>query len=131
MFSHISIGVNDLKKAMAFYDGIMPILGFSRQSTGETFAGYGDEEKIRTGIDCLWIGKPFNGEPAVPGNGTSVAFLASTRQVVEDFHKKAVELGGKNEGEPGIREEAHPNFYAAYVRDLDGNKLAIVCHDPA
>lgn len=130
MFSHIMLGVNDLNSALVFYDGVMSILGYYRESTGETIAGYGSKENIHTGIDCLWIGKPIDGALATAGNGINIAFLAASREVVDAFHKKAVELGGKDEGKPGIRKEAHPNFYAAYIRDLDGNKLVAVCHDP-
>ncbi|MDH3997577.1 MAG: VOC family protein [Desulfuromonadales bacterium] len=130
MFSHITLGTNNLHKAIAFYDEVMSILGYSRQSTGETFAGYGDKENIHTGVNCLWIGKPINGEPATSGNGVNIALSATTRATVDAFYQKALELGGADEGMPGIREEAHPNFYAAYVRDLDGNKLVAVCHRP-
>lgn len=129
MFSHIMLGVNDLDKAIEFYDGVMSILGHDRQSKGDTFAGYGNCDDIHTGINCLWIGVPSNGLPASYGNGTNVAFLAARRALVDAFHKKDLELGGTNEGKPGLRLEVHPDFYAAYVRDLDGNKLVAVCHE--
>jgi len=130
MFSHIMLGVNDIERAIEFYDKVMSILGYKRQSSGETFAGYGAKEDIGTGINCLWIGQPFNGAPASSGNGTNIAFLARERSIVDLFHKTAIELGSVNEGDPGIRGEAHANFYAAYVRDPDGNKLVVVCHEP-
>ncbi|MCB1664122.1 MAG: VOC family protein [Porticoccaceae bacterium] len=129
MFSHIMIGTNDLQKSIEFYDRVMPSLGYSRQSTGETFAGYGNPEDIHTGKNCLWIGKPYNGEPATPGNGVNVALLARTRGQVNEFYKSAIAAGAADEGAPGIREEAHPNFYATYLRDPSGNKLVVVCHE--
>lgn len=128
MFSHVSLGTNDLEKAIEFYDQIMPLLGHTRESTGETFAGYGAKENIGTGINCLWIGAPFSKELANPGNGVNIALLANSRGTVEKVHTKALELGAENEGDPGIRADAHPEFYAAYFRDPDGNKLTIVCH---
>lgn len=128
MFSHIMLGVNDLKTALEFYDAVMATLGYARQSTGQTFAGYGAKDDIETGVNCLWIGIPFNGAAATSGNGTNIAFLARNRRAVDLFHKTAIALGGINEGNPGIRPEAHANFYAAYVRDPDGNKLVAVCH---
>ncbi len=128
MFSHVSLGTNDLDKAIVFYDQIMPLLGYTRESTGDNFAGYGTKENIQTGIHCLWIGSPFNGKSANPGNGISIALLANTREAVDIVHAKALEVGAENEGNPGIREEAHPNFYAAYFRDPDGNKMVVVCH---
>ena len=130
IFSHITLGVNDLDASMAFYDELMLILGYSRHSTGPTFAGYGDPKNAQLGIDSLWISKPIDGKSATYGNGTNVALLAANRDTVDAFHIKALELGATDEGKPGIRAEAHPNFYAAYVRDLDGNKLVVVCHEP-
>ncbi len=128
MFSHIMLGTNNLSESIAFYDQIMPILGYSRESTGEAFAGYGRKSDISSGINCLWVGSPFNGETASPGNGINVALLATTRGQVNKFHEVALQSGGTDEGTPGIRKEAHPNFYAAYVRDPTGNKLVVVCH---
>tara|TARA_R110002072_G_scaffold223678_1_gene380706 strand:+ start:1724 stop:2116 length:393 start_codon:yes stop_codon:yes gene_type:complete len=128
MFSHVMLGTNNLSESMAFYDQVMPILGYSRESTGEAFAGYGSKCDISTGINCLWIGSPFNGEAASPGNGINVALLATTREQVNKFHEVALKFGGADEGAPGIREEAHSNFYAAYVRDPTGNKVVVVCH---
>lgn len=129
MFSHVSIGTNNLAKAIEFYDQVMPLLGYARESNGDTYAGYGLKENIMTGKNCLWVGNPFNGESASSGNGISIALLADSRAIVESVHAKALEIGAENEGDPGIREEAHPNFYAAYFRDLDGNKMVVVCHE--
>ena len=128
MFSHIMLGTNNLCESMAFYDQVMPILGYSRESTGDAFAGYGNKCDIPLGINCLWIGSPFNGDTASPGNGVNVALLATTRDQVNKFYEVALQSGGADEGAPRIREEAHPNFYAAYVRDPTGNKLVVVCH---
>jgi catechol 2,3-dioxygenase-like lactoylglutathione lyase family enzyme len=129
MFSHIMLGTNNLEESIKFYDQVMPILGHQRQCTGETFAGYGSPTTISTGVNCLWIGKPFNGQEASSGNGVNVALLAASRQQVDAFYSAALEAGGIDEGSPSIREAAHPNFYAAYVRDPTGNKLVIVCHE--
>ena len=128
MFSHIMLGTNDLTESIVFYDRVMPTLGYARGDTGETYAGYGKKEDIGSGVNCLWIGKPFNGESASPGNGVNVAFGAETREQVNEFHSAAVKFGGLDEVAPGIRHEVHPNFYAAYVRDPAGNKLVVVCH---
>jgi len=128
MFSHIMLGTNNLAESIAFYDQVMPILGCARESTGDAFAGYGSKDNIGTGVNCLWIGVPFNGDPATPGNGVNIALLATKRDQVNKFHAMAIKAGGVDEGSPGVREEAHPNFYAAYVRDPTGNKLVVVCH---
>jgi len=105
----------------------MPTRGYSRQDTGETHAGYGKGEDIGSGVNCLWIGAPINGEPSSPGNGVNIALLAQTREQVNEFHAAAMKSGGSDEGAPDLR-NVHPHFYAAYVRDSSGNKLVVVCH---
>ena len=127
MFSHICLGTNNLVESIAFYDQVMPVLGVSRQDTGDTYAGYGDQQDIGSGVNCLFIGNTFNGEPATAGNGVNIALLAQTREQVDKFHQIALENGGQDEGAPGLR-DVHPNFYAAYVLDPTGNKLVVVCH---
>ena len=127
MFSHICLGTNNLAESMVFYDQVMPVLGVSRQDTGDTYAGYGNQEDIGSGVNCLFIGNTFNGEPATAGNGVNIALLAQTRKQVDKFHQIALENGGQDEGAPGLR-DVHPNFYAAYVLDPTGNKLVVVCH---
>ncbi|MCP6362581.1 VOC family protein, partial [Klebsiella pneumoniae] len=67
-------------------------------------------------------------QPHHPGNGQMVAFLASTRQLVDHVHATALAHGGTCEGPPGLRPEYHPYYYGAYVRDPDGNKLCVACH---
>lgn len=76
----------------------------------------------------LYLYKPFDGRPATWGNGTHVAFQAESREVVDEFYAQALAHGGTDEGAPGLREHYGPNYYAAYVRDPDGNKLQAVCY---
>nr|WP_188566256.1 VOC family protein [Undibacterium terreum] len=75
------------------------------------------------------IGLPFNGEDATPGNGKMVALLAPTRLAVERAHAIALKNGSLCEGPPGVRPRYHPNYYGAYFRDSDGNKICVCCHD--
>jgi len=126
LLSHVILGVNDVQRAASFYDAVLGVLGYERRWIGESGAGYGTESEL--GIDTFWLNRPLDGRPASVGNGTNVAFLAPSRQAVRGFYERAMALGGTSEGEPGIREEAHPNFYAAYVRDLDQHKIVAVCH---
>jgi len=127
MLSHVILGVNDVAKAVEFYDGVLGTIGIERRFFAESAAGYGTHDEL--GVDTFWLTKPIDGRSATVGNGTNVAFVAPSRQAVRDFHDRGLELGGTSDGEPGIREEAHPNFYAAYLRDLDGNKIVAVCHE--
>jgi catechol 2,3-dioxygenase-like lactoylglutathione lyase family enzyme len=127
MISHVTIGVNDLKKSIQFYDEILSTISLSRHSTGDSYAGYGEANE--TGRNSLWILHPINGQSATGGNGTNIALLAPDRSSVDNFHAKAIELGATDDGKPGIRADAHENFYAAYIIDYDGNKLLAVCHN--
>ena len=126
MLSHVVLGISDVDRAVGFYDAVLGTLGYGRRWVAESGAGYGTRDEL--GIDTFWLTKPIDGCPPTVGNGTNVAFVAQSRKAVRNFYDKALALGGTSEGRPGIREEAHPNFYAAYVRDLDGHKIVAVCH---
>jgi catechol 2,3-dioxygenase-like lactoylglutathione lyase family enzyme len=79
-------------------------------------------------MPTIYIYTPADGRPATWGNGTHVAFIADSRDQVDAFHAAALEQGGMDEGKPGLRPHYGPNYYAAYVRDPDGNKLQAVCY---
>lgn len=132
IFSHVTLGVSDLGASMRFYDATLGVLGLVRHSTAASFAGYGHEEDGRLGANSIWILRPRDGHAASAGNGTNIALLAASREAVRHFHRTALSSGGRDDGAPGIRAEAHPDFYAAYVLDPDGHKIVAVCHaDPA
>ena len=77
-----------------------------------------------------FIGPAFDGDPAVAGNGVHIAYHVADRATVDAFYETAMAHGGSDEGPPGLRPHYHPNYYGAYVRDPDGNKLQAVCHSP-
>ncbi|MEX2648015.1 MAG: VOC family protein [Alphaproteobacteria bacterium] len=123
MFYYVTLGTNDVNKATAFYDAALKPLGIVRSMTVESEVGYavaGSDKGL------LYITRPYDkSRPASQGNGTMLAFPAPTRQAVDDFHKAALANGGTDDGKPGLRPYA-PDWYAAYVRDPDGNKLSAV-----
>jgi catechol 2,3-dioxygenase-like lactoylglutathione lyase family enzyme len=123
MFSHITIGSNDLDQARRFYAPVMATLGLTEPFAIDHGFVYGD----LTGPK-LFIVPPFDGRSATNGNGTHVALLAASRAAVDAFHAAALANGGTDEGAPGLRPQYHLNYYGAYVRDPDGNKLQAVCH---
>ena len=127
MFSHIMLRTNDLVASRRFYDAVMPTLGCACHEAGDSYAGYGLQEDMGSGQNCLWLGLPADGKAATCGNGTNVALLAETREQVDRFYATALTAGALDEGAPGLR-DVHPHFYAAYIRDPDGHKLVVVCH---
>lgn len=127
MFSHIMLGTNDLVASRRFYDAVMPTLGCACHDAGDSYAGYGLQEDMGSGQNCLWLGLPADGKAATCGNATNVALLAETREQVDRFYATALAAGALDEGAPGLR-DVHPHFYAAHIRDPDGHKLVVVCH---
>lgn len=132
MLTYVYFGTNDLERAIRFYAATLAPLGMQRCITGDpewdrTSAGWGTYENDGARELAFWIGKPFDQQPATIGNGSMVAFRAGSWKQVEDFHAAALAHGGTSEGAPGLRPQYNPDFYAAYVRDPDGNKLAAVC----
>jgi catechol 2,3-dioxygenase-like lactoylglutathione lyase family enzyme len=125
VLSHITLGTNDKQRAAGFYDAVLGVLGFTRlPKPPEKPLAYDKGGQMPT----IFICTPFDGQPATWGNGTHIAFVADTRGQVDAFHRKALEAGGTDEGQPGLRPHYGANYYAAYVRDADGNKLQAVCY---
>jgi catechol 2,3-dioxygenase-like lactoylglutathione lyase family enzyme len=120
MIGYVCLGTNDLKRAAAYYDKLFAEMGAKRTMDYETFIVWGTS-KDKPGFA---ITEPFNKMPATVGNGVMVAFDAGKPERVDAMYKKAIELGGSDEGPPGPRGEG---YYAAYFRDLDGNKLNFHC----
>ena len=119
MIAYSTVGVNDMDAAIAFYDAAFAALGAKRDSTSPTWTGYS-----RTGDrGAFFLTRPFDRGQATGGNGAMLAFLAEDRASIDAFQAQALAQGGTCEGPPGVREGMNPVFYAAYVRDPDGNKL--------
>lgn len=121
-FLYITLGTNDLARAARFYDAALAPLGYVRRATKDHEVGYGLPDDRRTRI---WVTQPYDGKPATIGNGSMPAFAAASPEAVRAFHQAAVAAGGTDEGAPGLRPFG-PGFFAAYVRDPDGNKLSAV-----
>ena len=118
MIGYVTLGTNDLAKAVTFYDQLFATIGAGRFLETDTFVAWATSPD-QAGLS---ITKPYNGQPATPGNGTMVAIAMDSPEKVDEFYQKAMELGATDEGKPGPRGEMS-GFYAGYFRDLDGNKL--------
>ena len=129
MIGYVTIGSNDLDRARGFYDQLMPVLGASRiMEFGDNFTMYG----TGMGKPGLAVCKPYNGDGATAGNGNMSAIVCDSRGRVDALYSKAMELGGSDEGPPGLRgDDGDQAFYGAYFRDLDGNKLCAFRIGPA
>ena len=122
MIGYVVLGTNDLGRATSFYDELLAAMGVARMMDfGER--GYAWAAAMDKPMLCIM--KPYDGQPATVGNGVMVGIAADSREQVDRIYKKAIELGGADEGPPGLRAEGGDGFYAAYFRDLDGNKLDV------
>ena len=117
MLHHVSLGTSDLDRARTFYDAVMQELGLLRTFNVPEAVGYG------AGITVFSLNLPADGTSAAPGNGVHVAFEVETRAAVDTFFRVAIEHGGRDDGAPGLRPHYDPHYYAAFVRDPDGNKI--------
>lgn len=124
MYSHTTVGSNDLARARRFYDAVLAHLGLEMHFSDETILGWG----LPAGRPQFLVVRPFDGHEASPGNGAMVALLASRRALVDACHGEALAQGGIDEGSPGLRPHYHRNYYGAYFRDPDSNKICVVCH---
>lgn len=121
MIGYVTLGTNDIERAAAFYDALLAEIGAGRVMEGDSFIAWGTSPAA----PALSVTKPFDGNAATAGNGVMVALAVDSNDKVDAVHRKALELGGANEGDPGPR--AIEGFYAGYFRDLDGNKLNAFC----
>ena len=118
MIDHVMLRVRDYAASKRFYDALLGTLGYRMVMDFGDRGGYGDERK-----PYFWIGTSQNPHPR-----THIAFMAKNRAAVDAFHAKALELGAKSDGAPGLRSHYHPNYYGAFVIDPDGHNIEAVCH---
>lgn len=121
MVHHVSVGVRDVAEAAKFYDKIFRALGYRQIVEMLPYAvAYGD------GMPEFWVGLPHDQQAPSAGNGAHFSFSARSKGAVQKFHAAAIEAGGSDDGAPGPRPDYGPEYYGAFVRDPDGNKLEAV-----
>ena len=131
MIAYVTIGADDLVLAKRFYTAFLPALGYTLEAGPEGLSFALPVPPGERAISPDFYVKPtFDGRPATAGNGTMVAFEATNQQQVRDLHTAALAAGGADEGAPGFRAAYGPHFYVSYLRDPQGNKLALFSSDP-
>ncbi|OGT77882.1 MAG: glyoxalase [Gammaproteobacteria bacterium RIFCSPLOWO2_02_FULL_56_15] len=123
MISYFMVGTNNFDEAVKFYDALMSEMGAQKAYTTDKNVGWG----WGIGTPMFIVTKPYNQEPATYGNGTMISFDAESPEQVNKLHAKVLEMGGLNEGDPGMR---GARMYVAYCRDLDGNKFNFIHYLP-
>lgn len=121
MIDHLALYVTDLDRSRSFYERALVPLGYRVAMEMEGFVAFGPKGEMRF---ALRTGKDAS-------TTAHFAFQAEDRATVDAFHAAAIGAGGTDEGQPGVREHYHPNYYAAFVADPDGNNVEAVCHKPA
>jgi catechol 2,3-dioxygenase-like lactoylglutathione lyase family enzyme len=123
MLHHVSVGVADVERAAKFYDAVLGALGYKRVMEYMPYAlAYGET------APSFWVQLPHNQKSASVGNGAHVGFSARSKDAVHKFHEAALAHGGSDDGGPGPRPDYGPEYYGAFVIDLDGNKIEATLH---
>ena len=126
MLDHVSITVSDLKRAERFYDAVLAALGVLKVGSSESWLGYG-ERCDAMHPDRAYLSIRLGPKPESAA-GRHWCFKAPHRQAVDAFWQAGLRVGGSDDGAPGVRQGYHPNYYAAFLCDPDGNRVEAVCH---
>lgn len=131
MIAYVTVGADDIARAKRFYTAFLPALDY-RLTEGPEGLSY--VLPVQSGqsatLPDFYVKPTFDGRPASAGNGAMVAFEACSQNQVRDLHAAALAAGGFDEGQPGFRTSYGPHFYVGYLRDPQGNKIALFSNDP-
>jgi catechol 2,3-dioxygenase-like lactoylglutathione lyase family enzyme len=131
MIAYVTVGADDIARAKRFYSAFLPALGYWLDEVhGDLSYTLHKQPGQSTALPDFYVKSPFDGRPASAGNGTMIAFEARSQMQVRDLHSAALAAGGLDEGQPGFRTSYGPHFYVGYLRDPQGNKIALFSSDP-
>lgn len=131
MISYVTVGADDIQRAKRFYSAFMSALGYGFEEGPEGLSYVLPAQADQPAVSPDYYVKPtFDGQPASAGNGAMVAFCAQSQQQVRDLHAAALAAGGRDEGQPGFRDAYGAHFYVGYLRDPQGNKIALFSSNP-
>ena len=126
MIAYVTVGADDIARAKRFYSAFLPALGYQLEEGPEGLSCALPEQPGQSvALPEFYVKPPFDGRPATAGNGTMIAFEARNQKQVRDLHSAALAAGGFDEGQPGFRDSYGPRFYVGYLRDPQGNKIAL------
>ena len=131
MIAYVTVGAYDIDRAKRFYSAFLPALDYELKEGPE---GLSYALPVPPGQSAVlpdfYVKPTFDGRPASAGNGVMIAFEARNQKQVRDLHSAALVAGGSDEGQPGFRDSYGPHFYVGYLRDPQGNKIALFSSDP-
>ena len=131
MLSYVMVGADDIPRAEKFYTAFLPGLGYVLDEwRGKLIYSLPGTADQHNGPGAFYVVPPYDGKAASVGNGTMIAFRAPTHKDVRELHEAALAAGGTDEGKPGFRDEYGERFYVGYLRDPQGNKIALFCTNP-
>lgn len=131
MIAYVTVGADDIARAKRFYSAFLPALDYAFKEGPE---GMSYTLPLQPGqsvaLPDFYVKPTFNGGPATAGNGAMIAFEARNQAQVRDLHARALTAGGSDEGQPGFRPSYGSHFYVSYLRDPQGNKIALFSDNP-
>ena len=131
MIAYVTVGADDIARAKRFYSAFLPALDYALEEGPEGLSYALPERPGQpAALPEFYVKSPFDGQPASAGNGAMIAFQARSQKQVRDLHAAALAAGGSDEGPPGFRDAYGPRFYVGYLRDPQGNKIALFSSDP-
>ena len=131
MIAYVTFGTDDITRAKRFYTAFLPALGYGMEEGPDGLSFALPPQPDQTAVPPeLYIKPTFDGQPASAGNGTMIAFEADNQEQVRKLHAAALEAGGVDEGQPGFRAAYSAGFYVGYLRDPQGNKIALFSNNP-
>lgn len=131
MIAYVTVGADDIAKAKRFYSAFLPALGYGLEEGPEGLSYALPVEPGKSpALPDFYVKPTFDGRPASAGNGAMVAFEARNQAQVRDLHAAGLAVGGSDEGQPGFRASYGAHFYVGYLRDPQGNKIALFSSDP-
>ncbi|MEE9453591.1 MAG: VOC family protein [Paracoccaceae bacterium] len=131
MISYVTVGADDIARAKRFYSAFLPALDYGLEESPEGLSyalSIGPGQSVA--LPDFYVKPTFDGHPASAGNGAMIAFEVRCQKQVRDLHAAALAAGGFDEGQPGFRASYGPHFYVGYLRDPQGNKIALFSSDP-